>query len=92
VLVGVMNINGTETTTAPMPSPVAGQVRHYRIVIDQDRIEFFIDGILQGVILSPNTAAAVSLSRWQPLLMRCYNAAATGTAAHGSGRCIGDCP
>lgn len=80
VLVGVMNINGTETTTAPMPSPVAGQVSHYRIVIDQDRIEFFIDGILQGVILSPNTAAAVSLSRWLPLLMRCYNAAATGTA------------
>jgi hypothetical protein len=80
VLVGVMNINGTETTTAPMPSPVAGQVSHYRIVIDQDRIEFFIDGVLQGVILSPNTAAAVSLSRWLPLLMRCYNAAATGTA------------
>jgi len=71
VLVGVMNINGTETTTAPMSAPVAGEVRHYRIVIDQDRIEFFIDGVLEGVILSPNTAAAVSLSRWQPLLMRC---------------------
>jgi hypothetical protein len=74
-----MNINGTETTTAPMSAPVAGEVRHYRIVIDQDRIEFFIDGVLEGVILSPNTAA-VSLSRWQPLLMRCYNAAATGSA------------
>jgi hypothetical protein len=79
-LVGVMNINGTETTTAPMPAPVANEVYYYRIVIDQDRIEFFIDGVLQGVILSPNTAAAVSLSRWQPLLMRCYNAAATGSA------------
>ena len=63
-----------------MPAPVAGEVSYYRIVIDQDRIEFFIDGVLQGVILSPNTAAAVSLSRWQPLLMRCYNAAATGSA------------
>ncbi len=80
VLVGVMNINGTETTTAPMSAPVAGEVRYYRAVIDQDRIEFFIDGVLEGVILSPNTAAAVSLSRWQPLLMRCYNAAATGSA------------
>jgi hypothetical protein len=79
-LVGVMNINGTETTTAPMPSPVANEVYYYRIVIDQDRIEFYIDGVLQGVILTPNTAAAVSLSRWQPLLMRCYNAAATGSA------------
>lgn len=79
-LVGVMNINGTETTTAPMPAPVANEVYFYRIVIDQDRIEFYIDGILHGVILSPNTAAAISLSRWQPLLMRCYNAAATGSA------------
>lgn len=80
VLVGVMNINGTETTTAPMSPPVANEVRHYRIIIDQDRIEFYIDGVLEGVILSPNTSAAVSLSRWQPLLMRCYNAAATGSA------------
>lgn len=79
-LVGVMNINGTETTSAPMPAPVANEVYFYRIVIDQDRIEFYIDGILQGVILSPNTAAAISLSRWQPLLMRCYNASATGSA------------
>lgn len=79
-LVGVMNINGTETTTAPMPAPVANEVYFYRIVIDQDRIEFYIDGVLQGVILSPNTAAAISLSRWQPLLMRCYNASATGSA------------
>ena len=69
VLVGVMNINGTETTTAPMPAPVANEVYYYRIVIDQDRIEFFIDGALQGVILSPNTSAAVSLSRWQPLFL-----------------------
>lgn len=79
-LVGVMNINGTETTTAPMPAPIANEVYYYRIVIDQDRIEFYIDGVLQGVILSPNTSAAISLSRWQPLLMRCYNAAATGSA------------
>lgn len=79
-LVGVMNINGTETTTAPMPAPVANEVYFYRIVIDQDRIEFYIDGVLHGVILSPNTAAAISLSRWQPLLMRCYNASATGSA------------
>jgi len=79
-LVGVMNINGTETTTAPMPAPIANEVYYYRIVIDQDRIEFYIDGVLQGVILSPNTSAAISLSRWQPLLMRSYNAAATGSA------------
>lgn len=79
-LVGVMNINGTETTTAPMPAPIANEVYYYRIVIDQDRVEFFIDGVLQGVILSPNTSAAISLSRWQPLLLRSYNAAAVSSA------------
>jgi len=72
-LVGVMNVNGTETTTDPMSSPIAGEVRAYRIVVDQDRLEFYINSNLEGVIISPNTTPAISLARWHPLLIRQYN-------------------
>ncbi|TXH14231.1 MAG: hypothetical protein E6R03_09755 [Hyphomicrobiaceae bacterium] len=80
VLQGVMNINGTETTTAAMTSFTANEVKYYRMVIDQDRIEFYIDGVLEGVILGPTTAPAVSFARALPLLMRLYNSAAVSTA------------
>lgn len=79
-LVGAININGTETTTAAMPSPVANEVDYYRIVIDQDRVEFYINGVCRGVILGPGTSAAVAFSRALPLLMRLYNSAATSSA------------
>ncbi len=79
-LVGVLNVNGTETTTDPMPAHTINQVDYYRIVVDQDRVEFFINGVLQGAINSPTTVPAVSFARSLPLLMRLYNAAATSTA------------
>jgi hypothetical protein len=79
-LVGVVNINGTEITTSAMPAFTPNNVDYYRIVIDQDRAEFFINGELQGVIVCPLTASAVSFARALPLLMRCYNSAATSSA------------
>lgn len=79
-LVGVININGTETTTSAMPEFTPNNVDHYRIVVDQDRAEFYINGELQGVINSPSTAPAISFARSLPLLMRCYNSAATSQA------------
>ncbi len=79
-LVGVMNINGTEVTTAPMPAFTPNNVDYYRIVIDQDRIEFYINGVLEGVISGPATAPAVSFARGLPLLMRLYNAAVVSSA------------
>lgn len=79
-LVGVVNINGTETTTTLAFTPLAGENNFYRIVQDQDQAEFYINGHLYGVIAIATTAAATSYSRALPILMRCYNAAVVSTA------------
>ncbi len=78
---GCVNFNGTEVTT-PLTgfTMVANENNYYRIVIDQDRAEFYINGVLYGFIAITNTAAAVTFPRALPLLMRLYNAAATTSA------------
>jgi len=79
-LVGVININGTETTTGSLTAPSPNVVYYYRIVIDQDRVEFFIDDVLGEAITIPNTASGPALARALPLLTRLYNSAATSSA------------
>jgi len=79
-LQGVVNVNGTEVTTALSFTPVPNENNFYRIVQDQDQVEFYINGHLYGVFSIANTSAASSFSRAMPLLMRCYNAAAVSTA------------
>jgi hypothetical protein len=78
---GCVNFNGTEVTT-PLTgfTMVANENNYYRIVIDQDRAEFYINGVLYGFIAIANTAAAVTFPRALPLLMRLYNSAATTAA------------
>jgi hypothetical protein len=79
-LQGVVNVNGTETTVAIGFTPVPNQNDFYRIVQDQDQVEFYINGVLYGVLPIAATSAATSFSRALPLLMRCYNGAAVATA------------
>jgi len=79
-LQGVVNVNGTETATALAFTPVAGENNFYRLVQDQDQVEFYINGILYGVVAVSASAAATSNSRAMPLLMRYYNAASLSTA------------
>lgn len=79
-IVGVMNRNGTETTTPTLFTPVANIVYYLRLIVDQDRLEFYVDGELKGVISTPTTDPAISLSRALPLLMRLYNSSATSSA------------
>ena len=79
-LQGVVNVNGTESTVDLAFTPVAGENNFYRLVQDQDQVEFYINGHLYGVKAIANTSAATSYSRALPLLMRCYNAAVVSTA------------
>lgn len=79
-LVGVININGSETTTDAMPTFSINNVDYYRIVIDQDRAEFYINNVLMGAINVVSASPTVSLARSLPLLLRNYNAATTTTA------------
>lgn len=79
-VVGVMNRNGVETTTSTLFTPVANIVYYLRMIVDQDRIEFYVDAELQGVISTPTTDPAITFSRSLPLLMRFFNSSATSSA------------
>ena len=79
-LQGVVNVNGTESAVDLDFVPVAGENNFYRLVQDQDQVEFYINGHLYGVKSIANTSAATSYSRALPMLMRCYNGAALSTA------------
>jgi len=79
-VVGVMNRNGTEMTTPTLFTPVANTVYYLRMIVDQDRLEFYVDAELQGVITTPTTDPAITFSRAMPLLMRFFNSSATSSA------------
>lgn len=79
-LQGVVNVNGIESTVALDFTPVPNENNFYRFVQDQDQAEFYINGVLYGVLPIAATSASTSFSRALPLLMRCYNAAAVSTA------------
>lgn len=79
-MVGVMNRNGVEMTTPTLFTPVGNTVYYLRLVIDQDRLEFYVDGVLLGVLSTPISDPTVSFARALPLLMRLYNSLATSSA------------
>lgn len=79
-LQGVVNLNGTESTVNLGFTPAPGENNFYRLVQDQDQVEFYINSVLYGILPISATAAATSFSRAMPILMRCYNNAAVSTA------------
>lgn len=79
-LQGVVNLNGTESTVNLGFAPAPGENNFYRLVQDQDQVEFYINSVLYGILPISAIAAATSFSRAMPMLMRCYNGAAVATA------------
>jgi len=79
-LQGVVNVNGTESTVNLGFTPAPGENNFYRLVQDQDQVEFYINSVLYGILPISAIAAATSFSRAMPMLMRCYNGAAVATA------------
>ena len=79
---GVINNNGSETTTGDILNyiPEPGQTYHYLIVIHNDTVEFWVDDTLVGKIQVPSTSTGPTLNKALPLLLRNYNSAATSLA------------
>ena len=81
VLKGVVNFNGTEITTPALTAPSSATAHKYEICIDDGRVEFWIDGVLQGVVIPTGgviqPVANVSL---QPCIRHYIDATGGGTA------------
>jgi len=81
-LQGVMNNNGTEFSVVLAYTLQPNTVAHYLIVINHDRVEFFINDTLYGFIARASAAGigAPMLATYEPLLFREYNSAMTSVA------------
>lgn len=80
VLQGVVNFNGVETTVNLATTLSANVVYELRVRIDEDEVNFFVNGLLEGVIGRDTSAPSVAFARHWPMLLRIYNAGVTGSA------------
>lgn len=76
---GVVNYNGSETTTggAVFADPAPNTLYHWLIAVYSDRVEFWQDDKLLGALDKTGLAAFPCMSGALPVLLRTYNAAAT---------------
>jgi hypothetical protein len=70
-LTGVINHNGTETTTSVLPFVyVSGEAHQFLITIQEDKVRFWIDDILYGEIETPVAQGQPCMAASQPFAMR----------------------
>lgn len=79
-LVGVMNNNGVETTTANLTQIADNERAEYLIVLNDEDVEFWIDGILRGTLnaVTTDTGHGPVRSVALPFVARLFN---SGTAS-----------
>jgi hypothetical protein len=82
-LKAVVNTNGSEiTSSAGLTAPSATVMHKYKIIIENDRVFFYIDGACVDII---ETTAAVAYPLYtpsQPFFVRTYNTAVAPTLAN----------
>ena len=76
---GIVNYNGTETSILLTPTPVNGVTHSHYMRIEQEQVEFWVDGALLGVLPTPSAQSGPCQSSWQPICFRMYAAGATST-------------
>lgn len=76
-VIGVINFNGVETPTSVFEvSPTINEMQSYQIDITVRGVEFWIDGVLYGVLLMPAGNAQPFLEGAQPLTFQQRNSGA----------------
>ncbi len=74
-LKGVVNTNGSELMTAAITAPSASEMHRFKIVVENDRVFFYIDGSCKGVIATPVASGYPVYAPAQPWFARHYTAA-----------------
>lgn len=79
-LVGVLNNNGVETTTANLTQVADNERGEYLIVLNDENVEFWIDGVLRGTLTAVTTYSGHGpvQSSALPFVARLFN---NGTAS-----------
>jgi surface antigen len=74
---GVINVNGTETTTSASFSPVINRVYKYNISLSDSQIEFWIDDVLYASADKPSGVGSVMYGGSAPFAVRHHHTGAT---------------
>lgn len=77
-VVGVINYNGAETSSDPFTAPAANVSHRLLIIVTHNKVEFWIDGVLQTTVLTPAGQGSPTSSTNLPISIRNYNPAAAG--------------
>ena len=78
-LKAVVNNNGTELTSDPLTAPSTGVMHQYRIVTENDRTLFYIDGVCYAQILASTSLGMPMWAQSQPWMARVINGATAPT-------------
>lgn len=72
-LLAVINVNGAEVTSGPLTAPSDNVMHRYKIVVENDRVFFAINGATQAILGTPPTAGFPVYANAQPWFARVYN-------------------
>ena len=81
VLKGFTNYNGTELMTGAVTAPTSGVNHSYEFVVDGLHVEFWIDGVMVGSLLSPTGTGQPMMSPYVQPTFRIYNSASVPALA-----------
>lgn len=81
-LKAVLNNNGTEYTSAALTLPSVNVMHKYKIVCENDRVFYYIDGACQAVIAAPTGLGMPMYAQGQPVQVRIINGATAPALAN----------
>lgn len=80
-LKAVLNTNGSELTSASLTIPSVAVMHRFKIIIENDRVLYYIDGSCQAIIATPNNLGLPVYQPSQPFTVRTYNGGVAPTLA-----------
>lgn len=81
VLKGVVNYNGVEVTTSALTMPTYSNANVFKVVVDERRAEFWINGVLQATLAATATNGQMQMSPTLQYAIRFFNDATGPTLA-----------
>ena len=78
----VVNNNGTEYITAITAVPSSAVMHRYKIVCENDRVLFYVDGVCQAIIAAPTGLGMPMYAQGQPFGARVVNSATAPALAN----------
>lgn len=78
----VLNNNGTEFTSAALTAPTEAEMHRYKVVIENDRVLFYIDGKCVATIASPTSLGMPLYAQGVPWCARNINIASAPALAN----------